>query len=56
VINNWEIGDRNSWLEEPPYEGRRSPDANPTLYDDNLEPKLGYFAFLQALHTFATQN
>ena len=49
VINNWEIGDKNSWLEEPPFKGRSSPDANGTLFDDNLQPKPSYFTFLRAL-------
>jgi endo-1,4-beta-xylanase len=39
----WGIGDKNSWLE------RESSNADPTLFDDNLNPKPAYFAILNAL-------
>ncbi len=39
----WGIGDKYSWLR------RASPIADPTLFDDNLNPKPAYFALLDAL-------
>jgi len=38
----WGIGDRYSWLE------RASSEADPTLFDDELNPKPAYFAILEA--------
>ncbi len=39
----WGIGDKNSWLE------RGSANADPTLFDDALNPKPAYFALMDAL-------
>jgi len=39
----WGIGDKYSWLE------RRSTNADPTPFDDNLNPKPAYFALLNLL-------
>ena len=39
----WGIGDKYSWLE------RNSPNADGTLYDDNLNPKPAYFAVREVL-------
>ena len=39
----WGIGDKYSWLE------RASPNADATLYDDNLNPKPAYFAVREIL-------
>ena len=41
----WGIGDKYSWLEA--YQSL--PNADPTLYDDRLEPKPAYFAVYDAL-------
>ena len=39
----WGFGDKYSWLE------RASPDADPTIFDDRLDPKPAYFAIRDAL-------
>jgi endo-1,4-beta-xylanase len=39
----WDIGDKYSWLE------RESPNADPTPFDNNLNPKPAYFALLDLL-------
>ena len=41
----WGIGDKYSWLEEH----QSLPNADPTMYDDQLEPKPAYFAVYDAL-------
>lgn len=43
----WGIGDKYSWLEQPSFGG--SPMADPTMFDDNLNPKLAYFAVRDVL-------
>ncbi|MBS7657491.1 endo-1,4-beta-xylanase [Candidatus Bathyarchaeota archaeon] len=44
----FQIGDQYSWLENGGYMG--SPDSDATILDDNLNPKLSYYAILQALY------
>ena len=45
----WGIGDKNSWLERMNIPGRSSPNAEPTLFDDDLQPKPAYFAIKSLL-------
>jgi endo-1,4-beta-xylanase len=48
-ITVWEIGDKWSWLVKPtPGNPDVSPDAAPTLFDDQFEPKPGYQAVKSA--------
>jgi endo-1,4-beta-xylanase len=46
-ITFWGFGDKYSWLEQPEFNG--SLKAQPTLFDDNLNPKPAYFAVRDAL-------
>ena len=46
----WGIGDKYSWLEV--YQS--SPNADATMYDDQLEPKLAYFAVYGVLLRYVT--
>jgi len=46
----WGIGDKYSWLEV--YQS--SPNADATMYDDQLEPKLAYFAVYDVLLRYVT--
>lgn len=45
----WEMGDSSSWLEEEPHEGRRSPEADATLYTNSLDRKPGWYSAIQVL-------
>ena len=46
-ITFWEApGDQFNWLENYLHE----PNANGTLYIDNLKPKLAYYEFMRALY------
>lgn len=54
-ITFWGIGDKYSWLEWMLHE----PNADATLYDDNLQPKPAYFAVQASLYNHlhaSTQN
>jgi endo-1,4-beta-xylanase len=53
-FNIWEFGDKYSWLENPQYRG--SPDADPTLFDDDLKPKPAYFALYDLLSRYAVAS
>jgi endo-1,4-beta-xylanase len=45
TISFWEVGDQWSWLVKPTPGGPEvSPEAAPTLFDDNLDPKPAYKA------------
>lgn len=46
-FSTWGIGDKYSWLESPRFYG--SLDADPTFFDDDLDPKPAYFSILAAL-------
>jgi len=49
-INFWETGDKNSWLEATDRgPGRYSPNADGTLYHDDLSPKQALFAVKQSV-------
>ncbi len=50
------IGDRYSWLETVPTAPLYSPNANPTLFDDNLNPKPAYFALRDVLIQYAAKQ
>lgn len=52
-FTTWGIGDKYSWLEYPPNQSFTSPNANPTLFDDDLNPKLAYYAMLDVLKQYA---
>lgn len=43
-INFWEIGDQYSWLEK----SQNRPNADATLYTDQLQPKASYYEVLKA--------
>jgi endo-1,4-beta-xylanase len=46
----WGLGDHHSWLTEPDRKHRlASVDADPTLYDRNMQPKPAYNAILDVL-------
>jgi endo-1,4-beta-xylanase len=46
----WEgVGDKNNWLERMEMPGLSSPDADPTIFHDDLSPKLAYYEFLRVL-------
>ena len=47
------VGDKYSWLETDTVNVPNfSPDADPTLYNDNLKPKLSYYALLDRLNMY----
>lgn len=50
-ISFWGAGDKYSWLEKPEFaqHAAAGPDADPTLFDDQLNPKPAYFAVLSTL-------
>jgi endo-1,4-beta-xylanase len=49
-ISVWDFGDQYSWLVKPSPGGADvSPDASPTLFDDDLEPKPAYDAVRDVL-------
>jgi endo-1,4-beta-xylanase len=48
-FTTWEIGDKFSWLEYPSENSYTSPNANPTTYTDDLQPKASLFAIEQAI-------
>jgi len=50
-INFWGFGDKYSWLEQPEFNG--SAKADPTLFDDSIQPKPAYFAVLNILRKYA---
>jgi len=47
----WNLGDNRSWLQNPAADAGDwySPDANPTLFFDDLTPKPAYYALLKVL-------
>ncbi len=45
----WGIGDKYSWLESSYDKNIISPDADPTVFDDNFRPKPAYFNLLYVL-------
>jgi endo-1,4-beta-xylanase len=46
-ITFWGFGDKYSWLEQTAFNG--SDQADPTLFDDDLNPKPGYFSIQEEL-------
>ena len=52
-IDFWDVNDYNSWLDQ-----RRggNPNADPTLFDDDIHPKPAYFAVRQVLMERLTQK
>ncbi len=53
-IGFWGYGDNQSWLENPAEPGT-SPDANPTMWDNELKPKPAYYAVRKVLLAEARQ-
>ncbi|MDZ4159426.1 MAG: endo-1,4-beta-xylanase, partial [Anaerolineaceae bacterium] len=45
----WEIVDKYSWLEQ----NLGKPNADATLFDDNMQPKPAYFAIKDILEKYA---
>ena len=50
-ITFWGFGDKYSWLEQTEFNG--STNADPTLFDDDLNPKPAYFAVRDVLKKYA---
>ncbi len=48
-IDFWTPGDKYSWLESQKTAKLYSPDADATMFDDNLKPKPALFAVLEVL-------
>lgn len=53
-ITFWGFGDKYSWLEQTEFNG--ASNADPTLYDDNLQPKPAYYATIDALKNIASHK
>ncbi len=49
----WTPGDKYSWIETSTTYNRRSPNANPTMFNDDLTPKDAFYAVLEVLKAFA---
>lgn len=49
----WGIGDKFSWLERSFDSSIISPDADPTPFNDDFQPKPAYFALLEILSEYA---
>jgi len=53
----WEAWrDKDSWLERLEVPGQSSPNADPTIFDDNSNPKPAYFALNDALQEMIDQE
>jgi len=49
----WGIGDKYSWIETTKSYPFYSPNADPTPFDDNLQPKPAYYAILDVVKNAA---
>jgi GH35 family endo-1,4-beta-xylanase len=45
-INFWGVGDKYSWY----VYALNTPDAHPTILNDNISPKPAYYAVIQVLY------
>jgi len=50
-ITVWGFGDKYSWLEQTEFNG--STNADPTIFDNSLQPKPAYFAVRDVLQKYA---
>jgi len=57
-ITFWDTGDQYSWFEQPEFKMHplAGSDADPTLFDDQLQPKPAYFAVFNVLKNQLTKR